>query len=168
MDVREVTYQLTHDDLSSANRWVLMGRGQQCRLVSFCMGVAIALFIFDALNSDRPLSSAPVCLVTGFCMLISYEIFSLIYVTIASRWSFFHQEKLRIPYTLTWGEAKFEWVSERTRHAYSLRDLKRWAEKEDKFFIHTNDNMLWIIHKSFFKKPEDIQSLRNELSQTKS
>jgi hypothetical protein len=145
-----------------------MGRDMQYRLIAFWILLTFLIAILEVALSGRSLSRTPLWLVANSaCLLVLYEAFLLIYVTIVSRLSFKRLEVLQIPYTLKWGGANFEWTSERTRHSYKLRDLKRWAERPDKFIIYTNDKMLWIIGKKFFEKPEDIDMLRNELSQKK-
>ncbi len=167
MDNREVTYKLTRGDLVSGNLWALMAWGAQCRLFAFWFSLSLVLTIYVAAKDDRPFLRSSATLGTAVCMLLCYEAFLFIYVTIVARRSFSQLEVLQIPYTLKWSKTNFEWTSSRTRHAYTFQDIARWSEKRDKFLVQTKDNMLWIIGKKFFETTEDIEKLRNELPQKK-
>ncbi len=160
---REVTYALTGTDLASANRWVLMGWGAQLRLVAVWLVLGCVLAVYGAVRTGQPLRWMQMVFFITLAALICYEVFLFVYVTFAARRSFLRMDVLRLRYTLKWSADNFEWTSDRTRHAYSLQDLKRWTEQKDKFLMHTNDNMLWVVGKRFFDTPQDIDSLRNEL-----
>jgi hypothetical protein len=142
-----------------------MGRGLQCRLVAFWILLVVVSDAYEVVRSDGSLTFIPHSLLIFACLLMCHEAALVIYVTVVPPRSFKRLDVLQIPYTLKWGDAKFEWISARTRHSYGLRDVRRWAEKKDKFFILTNDNMLWIIGKKFFQILEDMESLRRNLSQ---
>jgi hypothetical protein len=162
----DVTYTLTADDLAAASRWALLG-GPALRVRLRFFGVlACLVFGGDAATNHGRLSSRSIPLLVLVLLWICYRTYLLIYVTLASSRVFARLSVLHLPYTLKWDGSTLEWTSDRTRHAYGMQDLVRWAEQHERFFLQTNDNMLWIVGKSFFKTPADIDSLRNQLAVT--
>jgi hypothetical protein len=161
----EVTYTLRGRDIASANRWAVTGIAVQCRLLLYWGLLTGVCIVYEMTTSHDRFTwrAVPILFKWVFGLWATYQAFLLVYVTAVSHWTFSHRAVLQLPYTLKWGVSDFEWTSDRTRHAYTRPDIVRWTEWTDRFIIQTNDNVLWIIGKRFFKAADDVESLRNQL-----
>jgi YcxB-like protein len=159
------TGQLTADDYLAANRLHMQKRGWR-RVVSVVFWVLLgvgALLSADVAIQD-PASGLPPLLLILLIAIVQLVV-RLIYLPRRVRRVYSQQRNLQLPFESAVSDAGIEWQNANGKVQIPWSHLIRWKESAAMFVVYQSDIVFNMIPKRCLAQPEDVEALRNTLTE---